>query len=221
MAKTSTGPAAPRLAQDLPLLDGPSLCDETEWSGSQVRGDLSCQVADRVEINSSRLVETSLVGTELYGVRLVDVMMERCDLSGASLQEATLHRVQFTDCRLSAVTLSSSRLHHVRFVDCKMDDANLRMANGDHVAFQRCLLRGADLYASRISYCWLLDSDLSGVELSKADLPGVRLHGSTIDDLRGATSLRGAVIDSSQVLPLARSMLPALGVVVDDERNFD
>jgi hypothetical protein len=58
---------------------------------------------------------------------------------------------------------------------------------------------------------------LSGAEFSKATLRGVALHGSTLESIRGADALSGAIIGSDQVPTLAPAVFAALGIVVDDD----
>ena len=46
---------------------------------------------------------------------------------------------------------------------------------------------------------------------------GLRLRESDIEGLRGATSLRGAVVSPEQVLPLALSIFAELGITIERE----
>jgi hypothetical protein len=48
---------------------------------------------------------------------------------------------------------------------------------------------------------------------------GARLHGSRLVNLKGAASLLGVTIDTTQILPMARSIFAPLGLKVDDERE--
>jgi hypothetical protein len=54
----------------------------------------------------------------------------------------------------------------------------------------------------------------TGAELDRAELAGARLHGSVLDDVRGALSLRGARIGPEQRIALGAALLDALGVQV-------
>jgi len=47
----------------------------------------------------------------------------------------------------------------------------------------------------------------------------VRFHGSNVSALKGAQALGGAVIDSSQALPVALAVLSEMGITIDDERD--
>ena len=50
-----------------------------------------------------------------------------------------------------------------------------------------------------------------------ARLAEADLHGSTLDDVRGALSLRGARIGADQILPLAAGLLAAVGIQVTEQ----
>ena len=45
------------------------------------------------------------------------------------------------------------------------------------------------------------------------------MQGSRLDDLRGARSLQGAVIDSSQIVAVSLGILRALDIRIDDEND--
>ncbi|HXW78778.1 MAG TPA: pentapeptide repeat-containing protein, partial [Acidimicrobiales bacterium] len=92
-------------------------------------------------------------------------------------------------------------------------------SSGDRVGFERCDLTNADLYAAQFPGSCFFDSDLTGAELSQASLAKARMHGSTLEALRGAVSLRGTTISSVQLVPVALQVLAVLEINVDDERD--
>ncbi|MDQ1467233.1 MAG: hypothetical protein QOH10_1648, partial [Actinomycetota bacterium] len=59
--------------------------------------------------------------------------------------------------------------------------------------------------------------DLSRAVFTKAAMVGTRLAGSTLDGLKGASALRGVVVGSDQVLPLALGLFGDLGIVINDD----
>jgi hypothetical protein len=93
---------------------------------------------------------------------------------------------------VDSIDLSASRLAGVRLTGRRLDA--VRVVD---VLFEGCELTGADF--------------------STASTSAVALHGSTLQDLKGAASLRGAVIACDQVLALAPRVFASLGIVVDDE----
>jgi hypothetical protein len=52
-------------------------------------------------------------------------------------------------------------------------------------------------------------------------LPGARFHGSDLSEIKGSEYLRDVVIDSTQVLPLAKGVFASLNIRVEDDRETD
>jgi uncharacterized protein YjbI with pentapeptide repeats len=193
--------------------------DDAEWHAVLVEGDATGAVARRLRIDRSHLRRLALTGAELEAPRWTDVLIEDAELSGAVLHDATLTRVELRRCRLSGVQLPEARLRDVAFVDCRLDEANLRLAAGERLLFQGCGLPGADLAGARIEALWAFDSDLARVDLSNADLPDARLHGSTFEGLRAADRLARVTLDPAQAMPFAVALYGALGIRLDEDRE--
>jgi len=215
--RRSSVPSAPRVPDDL----RPATSRDEHWTGCEVRGnaDLAVQFHDGrpEEIRESRVIDVRFDGVDLDRLLVTDVVFEDCSFVAASWADASFNRVEFRTCRMTEVVLAGARLDDVRFVDCKLDGANLRMAVGAVVEFLRCPLTGADLYAARLEAARFFGCDLERADVSAARLDGARLHGSRLGGLIGGEQLRGVVIDSSQVLPLALRVFSALGITVDDD----
>ncbi len=197
----------------------PRELDDAEWHEVLVEGDATGASARRLRIDRSHLRRLALTGAELTAPRWTDVLVEDAELSGCVLHDATLTRVELRRCRLAGVQLAEARLRDVTFVDCKLDEANFRLSVGERVTFRSCGLGGADLGGARIEDVWWFDSDLRGVDLSNAELPGARLHGSTFEGLRAADRLRRVTLDPAQAMPFALALYGALGIRLDEERE--
>lgn len=187
------------------------------WDGVEAGADVIVpEIVPDLDVRECRWIDADLSGRTFSGLHCRDSSFVHCDLSGAVLDRAALARVTFTGCRLTGVVLSGATLRDVRITDCRADLANLRMARGSFLLVQDSTLRGADLYEFSGTGCSFLDCDLTGADLDRADLTGAHLHGSTLDDVRGVLSLRGARISPDQQIPLGAAMLAALGVQVTD-----
>jgi uncharacterized protein YjbI with pentapeptide repeats len=185
------------------------------WDG--VEAGHNVEVPEHIpgmRLQESRWVGADLSGRRFAGLRCRDTHFVSCNLSGAVLEGAVLNRVAFTDCRLTGLVLSGAELVDVHVIDSQADFALLRMATARHLWIENTSLRGADLYAFKGTGCAFLGCDLSDVSLSNAALPEVLLHGSTLDTVRAAGSLRGARISAEQVVPLGAAMLAELDIVV-------
>jgi hypothetical protein len=211
-------PAAPQLAMPGSPADAAALDDE--WDGRDVTGDLTGAARRGLEVRASR-VTMRASGLDAEGARIVDTRFANCELSGILLGEAHLQRVELVESRLSGADLGQARLRDTRFVGCRLDDANLRMLDADRVVFEQCAMARADFGSARLAQSAFLDCDLTDVDFSSATTRGVRLHGSRLDGVRGATALRAAHIDPDQVLTLGLRVLLELGVVIGERDERD
>jgi uncharacterized protein YjbI with pentapeptide repeats len=177
--------------------------------------DMPEHIAD-LQLTECRWEGAELRGRRLTGLRAQDVHIDRCDLSGAVLDEAELRRVVLTGCRLSGTSFSGADLTDVRFVDCRADLSLFRMATASHLLAEGSSLRGADFYEMDGSGCAFLGCDLTEADLSGARLRGLRLHGSDVRGILGAHRLRGAEISADQVPALGEAVLADLGVRITD-----
>jgi uncharacterized protein YjbI with pentapeptide repeats len=165
-------------------------------------------------VQESRWVGGSLTGTRFTGLQCRDTEFVHCDLSGAVLDSAVLTRVTFTDCRLTGTVLDGAHLADVRISGCTADLMSLRMARARYLLVENTGLHGADLYEFDGEHCAFLGCDLGEASFEAARLAETDLHGSTVDDVRGALSLRGARVSPDQIVPLAATLLDALGIQV-------
>lgn len=187
------------------------------WDG--VHADATTVVPPHVAdltLQECRWSDADLSGRQFTGLRCRDVRFEHCDLSGAVLDDAVLTRVTFTDCRLTGVVLGGATLQDVRITDSRADMAAFRMARGTFLRIENTSLHAADFWEFAGSDCALLGCDLAEANFEDARIGGTLLHGSTLDDVRGALSLRGTRISSDQLVPLGAALLAALDVQVTE-----
>jgi uncharacterized protein YjbI with pentapeptide repeats len=193
------------------------LDSEATWDGVEAGAEVEVpeHVAD-LTLQECRWVGADLSGRRFGGLRCRDTQFVHCDLSGAVLEDATLRRVTFTDCRLTGTVLAGAELADVHVLDSRADLVNLRMAEARYLLVENTALSGADFYRFRGTDCGLVDCDLTGVNFADAELAGAYLHGSTIRDIRGALSLRGARISADQLVPVGAALLAAMDIEVGE-----
>jgi uncharacterized protein YjbI with pentapeptide repeats len=207
----------PRLLPAPAALVSPELADETDWAGVDISGEIAGDPAvDSVDLSACRLAGVRLTGRRLDALRMVDVLFEDCDLSGVSMPAAYFRRVEFRRCRMSGLSAPNLRAHHVRFTDCRADGVSFRMSAWDTCELSEVNLRDVDFSGAKLSGVHLLGCDLTGADFTKATTSALALHGSTLEDIKGADNFRGAIA-SDQVLTLALRMFASLGIVVDDD----
>jgi uncharacterized protein YjbI with pentapeptide repeats len=170
----------------------------------------------------------------------------QCSFAGVTIEggewtRTTFADVRFTDSRLLAPDLSASHwrdaevrggiasgvqwisadIRRTHFAEVKLDSVNFRDATLTDVVFTDCLLReadfaGATLVRVRFPGCTFERAEFGRVKLNDVDFRRARL------ELRsGWDSLRGAVIDSAQLVELAPAFAVHLGIKVSDDVDAD
>lgn len=174
--------------------------------------------------------------TDAEHARFSQVLFSRVTLDGGKWAKATLSDVRFQDCRLLAVELSGSQwrdaeivgglasglqwhgveLRRVAFDQVKLDTVNFRNAKLADVVFTDCLLREADFAGAALTRVSFPGCTFERADFSRAKLAQVDLRGARLDVARGLDSLRGATIDTGQLLDLAPAFAVHLGITVRD-----
>jgi uncharacterized protein YjbI with pentapeptide repeats len=149
-----------------------------------------------------RVQESRWVGGRLAGVRF----------TGLECRDT-----EFVQCDLSGTVLDGAQLTDVRITDSAADLLSLRMVRGRFLLVENSGLHAADLYEFDGEHCAFLGCDLGEASVQAARLQETDLHGCTVDDLRGALSLRGARISPDQIVPLAAVLLDELGIQVTEQ----
>ncbi|MHA6782727.1 pentapeptide repeat-containing protein [Pseudonocardia saturnea] len=196
--------------------------DEAVWDGVEAGPDVEVppHVAG-LDLRECRWTGADLSGRELTGFRARDTRFEHCDLSGAVLDDAVLRRVTFTDCRLTGASFAGARLDDVRITDSSADLTGFRMAEGTFLLVENTSLHAADFYSFSASGCAFLGCDLREASFHEARMAGTRLHGSQLDDVRGAMSLAGARISPEQLVPVGAALLGVLGIQVTEPGDVE
>ncbi|HUS62072.1 MAG TPA: pentapeptide repeat-containing protein [Acidimicrobiales bacterium] len=213
----AAGRTPPRVAPDLPPAAHP-LVAGLDWEAVHVTGDHTGLDASHFSVTECRITNARFTAASLHKVHLSDCVISDSDFVGASLAELNATRVELTRCRMSSVDVAGAHLRDVAFFDCKLDGANLRMTTWERCELVDCDLSEADLASARLDGTRVFGCDLSSAQLSKASLAGARLHGSRLESVKSVESLKGAVIGSDQMVPVALALLAAVGITVEDER---
>ena len=176
---------------------------------------------DGAHAGNCHFLDCSFVGTTFDGsrlrkarftdTRLRDTRFVACDLAETGWQDVTL-----AGCALAGVQAFSASMRRVTFRDCKLDSVNFRSATLTDVRFEDCLLRDAEFGGAR-----LLRVSFGGCTLARADFTRVSctevdLRGAALGITAGYESLRGATIDSVQLIALAPLLARHLGITVTD-----
>ncbi len=179
-------------------------------------GAAEAELLAEAELEGVELRDASLEGVRLRGVRLVDVAAEDLAAANGDWGEGLLRRVVLRGSRMTGLNLGAAKIEEARFAGCKLDYANFRHCTIEHATFEDCVLTGADfqgaeIYATRFSGCQLAQADFTKAELSHVDL-----RGSELAPAGSVLGLRGAIVDSLQLIDLSPVIAHELGIVVED-----
>jgi uncharacterized protein YjbI with pentapeptide repeats len=165
---------------------------------------LDCSFAG-VSFGGGRLRKSRFTGVAMRDTRFVAV-----ELSETGWQDAVL-----TGCALAGVQAFSAVMRRVTFRDCKLDSVNFRTGTLADVSFENCLLRDVDLGGATLERVSFPGSTL-GADFTKAACTDVDLRGAVLGITAGYDALRGATIDSVQLVALAPLLARHLGITVAD-----
>ena len=122
--------------------------------------------------------------------------------------------VTFDDA--AGVQAFSSALRRVRFRGGKLDSVNFRGAVFTDVTFEDCMLRDTDFGGATLLRVGFAGCTLTGADFTKTACTEVDLRGAQLGITAGYESLRGATIDSVQLVALAPYLARHLGITVAD-----
>jgi len=177
--------------------------------------NLAGQTAPHLTIQRARLQNLEMGRSKLEFLRLIDARFDHCDLANVVWSQSTFKRIEFVNSRMTGGSFIDSEIKDVAFQDCKIDLAQFRVCEFEDCRFLNCNLREADFYEANLEGIVFSRCDLRGVQLYGAKLKGADFRGSQLEGLQAQLEdLRGAIIDSLQLLDLARTLAEMIGVKV-------
>jgi uncharacterized protein YjbI with pentapeptide repeats len=177
--------------------------------------DFSGSVVSALNIETSRLEGLHFESSKFKRFSLRDVVAKDCVLFGTDFDEAGWLCVAFEKCVMTGSALTAAELEDVTFTDCKLNLLNLRFSKLKRVKFVNCVMTEADFYECTLKNVSFEGCDLTAATFDGAKLTNVDLRGSNLANLRGVSSLKGATIDTTQLVGLAPLMAAEIGLEVE------
>lgn len=179
-------------------------------------GEFEDNQAGDARFTECALTSVVVTGGRFQRARFNDVWMHSVRWVGAELVETDWLDAAAIGSNFAGVTAFSSQLRRVVFQQCKFDSVNFRASTFRDVDFQDCVLRDVDWSGATLTNVTFSGSTLEGVHFAKATLQKVDLRG--VPDLSrladGYDALRGAMIDSSQLVNIAPMLAHTLGITI-------
>jgi uncharacterized protein YjbI with pentapeptide repeats len=158
----------------------------------------------------------SFGGGRLRKSRFTDVTMREVRFVATDLAETSWQDVTLAGCALAGVQAFSAGLRRVVFRDSKLDSVNFRGGSLIDVTFENCVLLDADFGGARLQRVSFGGCTLARADFTKVTCTDVDLRGARLGITAGYESLRGATIDSVQLVALAPLLARHLGLTVAD-----
>jgi len=181
---------------------------DLDWSERDVTG---------AEIEECTFGNVNLSGSRLRRGRIRDVRFERCDLANLRALDSSFVRVAIAASRMTGLSWLDDHLREVTFDGCGIDLSSFRATTFDNVVFAGCRMQQADFGDADLRGARFEGCDLSGAQFSGAKMTGTRFARCDLAGIAGVTSMRGAVITSTDAVALALTLAGALGITIEDE----
>lgn len=177
---------------------------------------------EEAQAGGSRFSESAITGVTFSGsgfdrARLDDVWISRSRWIGGTWAEAELLNVTILDSVLAGVQAYAGKWRRVVVQGCKIDSLNLRGALLQDVEFRDCDLTELDCGDATLTRVTFPGSTVRRARFHKATVKSLDFRGAReLDVAQGWDSLRGALIDHTQLGEAAPALAQALGLVVKD-----
>jgi len=207
----------PVLPPKLGALDADGLRAHSEHTDVELIDlDLAAEHLTGLSLETARLKGCRLESAELRRLRCRRVVFDTCDFANSRWLDCELGEVVFLDCRFTGASIAGGRLAEVVARECQLRLAKLSHLGRPYALLEGCDLRGALLMESDLSDTHFSACDLSDAELFNVDLQGGDLRDNELAGLRGVGCLRGATVDSLQLLALGPALAAHVGLVVEE-----
>ena len=177
--------------------------------------------ADHSRFSQCAFTDVTLAGGEWTRTTFADVRFEDCRLLAPDMSAGHWRDAEVRRGIVSGAQWIGADIRRTHFAEVKLDSVNFRDATLTDVAFTDCLLREADFAGATLTRVRFPGCAFERAEFGRVKLSDVDLRGARLDVRSGWDSLRGAVIDSTQLIELAPAFAAHLGITVADEGDGD
>jgi uncharacterized protein YjbI with pentapeptide repeats len=198
----------------MPTGEPEPLADHTHIFQSTLTGlDYNNFNASGLILEQVKARKVQLMRSKLPGLRIVDSILDMCEVSGSQWETGFFRRVVFKDCRLLGAQMVDAIFEDVEFINCQADGLALVSAKFKNCRFQKCELKksifdGADVSKVVFDRCNLTSANFHLAKMKETDFRTSDIGGLQV----GVTEMQGAIIATHQ----AQQVVGLLGVVVKD-----
>ena len=181
--------------------------NKSDLSGVQIRS---------IALNESKLTSVNLAQAKLEKTAFLDVVIEGSSLVATNFTDSGWRSMQIIDSRCSGAQFQMRAIENAMFKGCKLDLANFRFAKLKNVIFRDCLISDTDFYNAELTNVHFDKCNIEKIELSGTKNKNLDLRSSQLGSIHGSGSLKGAIIDSMQLMQLAPYLAQEIGLTIKD-----
>jgi uncharacterized protein YjbI with pentapeptide repeats len=209
----------PKLPKPMPADEPEKLTDQVHIFQSTLNGlDYNNLHARGLILEQMKARKVQLLRSNLPGLRVVDSLLEICEISGSMWEKSFFRRVVFKDCRLMGAQMLEAIFEDVEFINCQAESLTLVSAKFKNCRFSKCVLRKASFDGADASNVVFNDCDLTEADFHLAKLKGTDFRTAQINGLLvGVEEMQGAIIAPYQAL----QVVGLLGVKVLDVDDLE
>jgi uncharacterized protein YjbI with pentapeptide repeats len=209
----------PRLPKPMPVTEPETLTDHAHIFQSALTGlDYNNLNAKGLILEQVRARKVQFLRSNLPGLRVVDSVLETCEVSGSAWEKAFFRRVTFQGCRLMGAQMLEGIFEDVEFVNCQAEGMTIVSAKFKNCRFSKCVLRKGSFDSSDMGKVVFDNCDLTEADFHLAKLKGTDFRTSQVGGLKvGVEDMQGAIIAPHQAL----QVVGLLGVKVQDIEQPD
>jgi uncharacterized protein YjbI with pentapeptide repeats len=167
-----------------------------------------------LDMSGTVLEKTLMTASHFERLVVRDVRFDKCDLSAVAMNSGEINRAEFVNCRMTGVDFNKTTLHDITFRGCKLDMANFRFTNLRRVAFVDCTLAETDFLGATVHDVSFESCTLERTIFTQTKCKSLDLRTSELIEISGWASLRGAIIDSTQLVAASPYLANELGIIV-------
>lgn len=160
------------------------------------------------------LEKVGFLQAQLLRINAKDLQVKQSDFSSSALTDGSINRAEFTNCRMTGVDFNKTNLHDVIFRGCKLDMANFRFADLRRVQFVDCTLVETDFLGTTLQDVDFQSCVLEKTVFDRTQCKQVDLRSSQLVEISGWGSMKGVIIDDSQLISAAPCLAHELGISV-------
>ncbi len=152
-----------------------------------------------VEFSISEFEGSEFKNTILTNAKMVFILMNRCDFSGARLDGANMSMCKAVDTKFIGASLISVDLSMSDIRGSNFNMAQLPMANISSSLATDCNFMSANLAGADLSNCALDNSDFSSADLSGVNIEGSSISGTIFESMRDSLEKKGVNYGDGEV----------------------